>query len=350
MKTFAILYSALVFSILAASCQPAKNFEKHGGLEIKASFTFFSQDTPDEMLNVIKKRLSHFNKGKVDISFKNNTVSIRIPGLYENEEHRVRVLLESPGAFGIWETFELSEIYPFLEDANRILASLPIIQNETYVVKSTPEDELMENALPDSTITDAYFKKHPLFTYLSIAYRKNMDKQEFIEGPVVGYSLVKDTARINKYLSIEEVKAVLPRNLKLIWSANPVPTESSYMELIAIKLTSMDGKAPMDGQMISNARVSKTNEEIYVINMEMTDEGSRSWKAFTHYNTGRAIAFVIDEKVYSYPWVMHEISEGKSQLNAGFDQVTASDLCSLINSGVLPYPLKIAEIQVIHKP
>ena len=100
-----------------------------------------------------------------------------------------------------------------------------------------------------------------------------------------------------------------------MWTVKPsqhIPGGNTY-ELVAIKSTSRDGKAPLDGGVVTDARVqygnSGGNPEV---SMTMNAEGANIWARMTKDNIGRQIAIVLDGMIYSYPTVNGEISGGSS--------------------------------------
>ena len=75
---------------------------------------------------------------------------------------------------------------------------------------------------------------------------------------MIGLASGKDTAKVNAYLKMNQIKALFPRDLKFAWSQNPYkydPTKTMY-ELHAIKITTRDGRAPLGGDVITSARTS----------------------------------------------------------------------------------------------
>jgi protein-export membrane protein, secD/secF family len=126
-----------------------------------------------------------------------------------------------------------------------------------------------------------------------------------------------------------------------------IPGGNTY-ELVAIKSTSRDGKAPLDGGVVTDARVqygnSGGNPEV---SMSMNAEGANIWARMTKDNIGRQIAIVLDGMIYSYPTVNSEITGGSSQITGNFDLQEAEDLANVLKSGKLPAPATIIQEQVV---
>jgi SecD/SecF fusion protein len=168
------------------------------------------------------------------------------------------------------------------------------------------------------------------------------------KGPVVGYALIKDTSKVNAILAMAKVKAILPKELKLLWNVKPPTKESKALELVAMKVTSRDGKAPLDGAAISDARQDfgqfGGKPEI---SMNMNPEGAKTWKRLTGENVGKSVAIVLDDYVYSFPTVQGEIAGGRSSITGNFEINEAKDLANILKAGKLPAPARIISEAVV---
>jgi SecD/SecF fusion protein len=169
---------------------------------------------------------------------------------------------------------------------------------------------------------------------------------------MIGLAAGKDTAIVNKYMQMPEIKALMPHELKLMWSWKPYkydPSKTLYA-LHAIKVTTQDGKAPVDGSEIISARqINGPSESDIKIDLTMNADAASRWARITRENINRCIAVALNGYVRTYPRVMTEISGGDTEITGDFTNEEAKDLVSIIKSGELPFKLKIVEEQIIRK-
>ena len=195
----------------------------------------------------------------------------------------------------------------------------------------------------DESDFEAYRKANPLFAVLS--------PSQFNDNACIGFASAADTALVNSYLRRPEIAAIFPPEFRPMWSVNP----SSYVqgdnvyELVAIRAASRDGKAPLDGSVVTDARVEYNNNQggEPSVSMTMNAEGANVWARLTRDNIGRQIAIVLDGTVYSYPNVQGEITGGSSSITGNFSIEEATDLTNVLKSGKLPAPATIVQEQVV---
>ncbi|MBQ0044227.1 MAG: protein translocase subunit SecDF [Bacteroidales bacterium] len=300
--------------------------------------------------NVLRNRIDRFGVTQPSIQKIGNSgkILIELPGVKEPE--RVRKLLQGTASLEFWATYENQEIYPYLAEANALIAELeadhsaPAEEATEAVEGDVLAQELGEQA--ENASDDAYAKSNPLFSVLQPAvYNGGLGT-----GACIGFANYTDTAKINKWLNDPQVEALFPAEFKPMWSVHPssyVGNENIY-ELIAIKATSRDGKAPLDGGVVTDARVQYGNQGgSPEVGMTMNAEGANIWARMTKDNIGKQIAIVLDGMVYSYPVVNTEISGGSSQITGNFTLDEAEDLANVLKSGKLPAPATIVQEQVV---
>ena len=194
--------------------------------------------------------------------------------------------------------------------------------------------------------SESEFKKNnPLFAVLY----PNVDRsgQVIPNGSIVGYARVADTSEVNKILAMPQVKAVLPRNARLLWETK-ADKMNGLVPLHAIKITTRDGKAPMDGGAVVSARQDyEHNGSRPIVSMTMSPEGTKTWARLTKENVGHCIAIVLDGYICSSPNVMNEIPNGQSQITGQFDVKEALDLANILESGKLPAPARIIADEIV---
>lgn len=290
--------------------------------------------------NVLRNRIDRFGVASPSIQRLGNTgrILVELPGVKEPE--RVRKLLQGTASLEFWTTFENSEIYPFLAEANQTLGALaeaeePSKKAETSVVES----EI--NAQNDNAELAAYKKANPLFAVLQPSQSQR--------GACIGYANAADTSKVNALL--RKTKDMFPAEFRPMWSVKPVKGmgADNIFELVAIKASSRDGKAPLDGSSVTDARVSYNSQSggNPTVSMSMNAEGANTWARLTKDNIGKQIAIVLDGTVYSYPVVNTEITGGNSEIRGNFDIEEATDLTNVLKSGKLPAPATIVQEQVV---
>ena len=298
--------------------------------------------------NVLRNRIDRFGVTQPSIQKLGNSgrILVELPGVKEPE--RVRKLLQGTASLEFWTTFENGEIAPYLAEANEVLAGIiaeenaaaPAAEAASEAEKDIVAEEMSKSAEEDSNI-EAYKAANPLFAVLQPVRGTN--------GACIGYATSADTAKVNRYLSMPQVAAIFPVEFRPMWSVKPASGSENIYELVAIKASSRDGQAPLDGSVVTNASVSydsRTNGEPRV-DMSMNAEGANIWAHLTKDNIGKQIAIVLDGTVYSYPVVNGEISGGNSVITGHFTVEEATDLVNVLKSGKLPAPATIVQEQVV---
>ena len=307
--------------------------------------------------NVLRNRIDRFGVTQPSIQKLGNTgrILVELPGVKEPE--RVRKLLQGTASLEFWTTYENSEIYPYLVEANAALAQILAAEEETDPVV---EEEVAEEAAADVAAENDILnqelaaqgveaganelaKQNPLFAVLQPSQMKTA---------CIGFAAAADTAKVNKYLSMPQIAEIFPAEFRPMWSVKPseyLSSENIY-ELVAIKASSRDGKAPLDGGVVTDARVvyeSQRGTGSPTVSMTMNAEGANVWARLTKDNIGKQIAIVLDGTVYSYPNVQTEITGGNSSISGNFTVEEATDLTNVLKSGKLPAPATIVQEQVV---
>ena len=296
--------------------------------------------------NVLRNRIDRFGVTQPSIQKIGNSgrILVELPGVKEPE--RVRKLLQGTASLEFWTTFDAAEITPYLMDANQALSEILSTLDEEEVPAASAEkdivaEELAQNA--DAENLEAYRKANPLFAVLQPSQARG--------NACIGYAAIKDTALVNRYLSMPQIKDIFPSELRPMWSVKPASylQSDNIYELVAIKADSRDGQAPLDGSAVTDARVSYDNGRggYPGVSMTMNAEGANTWAHLTKDNIGKQIAIVLDGTVYSYPTVQGEISGGSSSITGNFSVEEATDLVNVLKSGKLPAPATIVQEQVV---
>ena len=316
----------------------------------------------DNSYNVLRTRIDRFGVAQPNIQTledRMGRIMVELPGIKEPE--RVRKLLQGSANLEFWETYTAREIVPYLGSADAKLRTiLSTGEEETTATAETPEttaeveqpqqvsaaDSIAallrgESATSTTDQNSAQIRRdYPLSSILSLNTSG--------VGPVVGYANPRDTAEINRYLSMKEVAEDLPRDLRLKWGVKAASESNGQLfELYAIKSTERNGRAPLEGDVITNANDDYDQYGHPSVGMSMNSEGARRWALMTKQNVGRSIAIVLDGYVYSAPNVSGEITGGNSQITGNFTPEEAKDLANVLRSGKMPAPARIVQEDII---
>lgn len=305
--------------------------------------------------NVLRTRIDRFGVTQPNIQQlqdKAGRILVELPGV--TEPARVRKLLQGTASLEFWETYNSNEIYNYIAEADaatREVVNAPAAAKAEADSANIANEVLGEDA--DSASVDNNVQYKSLASYLQLMGPST--------SPMVGFAFKKDMATVNAYLNSDKVRRILPRDLKLMWSVKAMSpkrveamfggklnTKEELFELIAIKSTSTNGRAPLEGDVITNAKSNVAqNSASYEVSMNMNSEGTRKWAQLTKANLGKSIAIVLDGYVYSYPTVNSEITGGSSQITGDFTTEEAQDLANVLKSGKLPAPATIVEDNVV---
>ena len=317
-----------------------------------------ASDAYDRTYQIISKRIDKFGVAQPTIQklSASERILVELPGVKEPE--RVRKLLKGTAQLEFWQTYDNAEAVRFLEAADKFLASVAAgektVEEDTVATAEVADttnlvDQLaIDNASNTNAVTNENLEKeHPLFALL-MPYVTNTNQP--IPGPIVGIAHDKDRAAIDKMLSqAAERKVYDPRSVKFLWSnkADEHFTGGDIFTLYAIKITTRDGVALLDGSCISDARQDFSSNGKSNVSMTMNSAGARDWKRITGENIGKCIAIVLDDLVYSAPVVNTEIAGGRSEITGDFTLDEAKDLANILKSGKLPAPVNIVSEAVV---
>ena len=316
----------------------------------------------DNSFNVVRTRIDQFGVVQPNIQKVQGAegrIMVEMPGIREPE--RMRKLLQGSANLEFWETYNAQEIAPYLQQLDSRLANGDSESDTTKVAKSDNTKKAaakkpattqakpkfkLNNAkktsvqtTPDAQLAEAK-KLHPLLAML----------QTTNQGlSVVGYASVRDTAAINRIIYGAVAKQVLPTDLKLLWSAKPADVGAkNIFELHALKVTTTNGRAPLEGDVVTDASDQFNNITGQPeVSMTMNSDGARRWAELTKANVGKAIAIVLDGVVYSAPRVNGEIDGGQSSISGNFTIEDTKDLANTLKSGRMPAPAHIVQEEVV---
>jgi SecD/SecF fusion protein len=318
--------------------------------------------------NVVRNRIDKFGVVQPNIQKlegQMGRIMVEMPGIKEPE--RIRKLLQGSANLEFWETYNGSEIIPLLSQIDTKLAAGDVPADSTAAKSDTAKvakkattaaaskagaeskNDLAAAlkggkgaAKADAPEASSKMKKeHPLVSMLMPAQGNT--------GCVVGYANFRDTAAINKLLSSEDAKQILPSDLSLKWGvkAADFDKKAQVFELYAIKITERNGRAPLEGDVITTAKDEFDQLGHPCVSMSMNSDGARRWAQLTKANVGKSIAIVLDNYVYSAPNVNNEISGGNSQITGNFTIEDTKDLANTLKSGKMPAPAHIVQEEIV---
>ena len=307
----------------------------------------------DNSYNVVTNRIDQYGVVQPNIQKlegQEGRLMVEMPGIREPE--RMRKLLQGSANLEFWETYNNQEITPYLTQLDQRLANGET-KVDTAATDSTKKVQAKAAATPKFALNKnnavkgedaqmaALKKMHPLLSMLQTIPGDALS--------LVGYANVRDTAAINKMIYGSLAKQILPSDLKLLWSAKPEDglNKKNVYGLYALKITTSDGRAPLEGDVVTFAKDEFDQHGRPQVSMTMNSEGAREWAALTKANVGKAIAIVLDGVVYSAPRVDREISGGQSVISGNFTIEDTKDLANTLKSGRMPAPAKIVQEEVV---
>ena len=316
----------------------------------------------DNSYTVVRSRIDKFGVVQPNIQKlegQEGRIMVEMPGVREPE--RIRKLLQGSANLEFWETYNSQEVMPYLTQLDQRMANGETSTDATKADSvSKPKDATQTTAKPtakfqikkDTKTADvaaksfdaqqeAAKKQHPLLSIFQPTGGQSLS--------LVGYAHVRDTAAIDKIIHSEIAKEIIPSDMKLLWSAKPADglNNKNVYELHAIKVTSATGRAPLEGDVVTDAKDEFDQMGRPCVSMSMNSEGARLWAQLTKNNIGKAIAIVLDGVVYSAPRVSNEIDGGNSQISGNFTIEETKDLTNTLKSGRMPAPARIVQEEVV---
>jgi SecD/SecF fusion protein len=309
---------------------------------------------------ILRKRLINYGiPGKsIDMDVNDDLIHLKLKMISDPE--RVKRLLTERGRFEFWETYENKDLIHCLADASNFLKIIQAAAVKESVKQDTKVPDKGEESLIDKfnemdsqdSVSDhlrEFRIKNPLFGILT----PNISHEgEPLPGAVIGYASPEDTAKINTYMRMRQIRLMFPKDLKLMWGMKPYPSsgERVLYEVYAIKVNSHNGEAPINGKAISNARaVGKSGGSSVVLQISMNPMDAETWSTMTYNNIDHCIAITLDGYVIYCPRVMAQIKRGNTEISCRFTLEEAMDLAIVLRSGELPFKVQIVQEKIEKK-
>ena len=310
--------------------------------------------------NVLRSRIDHFGVTQPNIMRLPNShrILVELPGV--KEPQRVRDLLQGTASLEFWTTYDANEVLPTLVAADKLIKAemeqAPVVaEPETASAEAAAAAEtaaaetgdlIAEVGAADSTATAEAAhtgrydrKQNPLFAVLDPG---------FAGGAAIGAAYKADMAAVNEYLAQPAVRELFPADILFKWGVKGDDKIDGRFYLYAIRVSTPDGKAPLDGSVVTEATEQYAQRGATAeVSMTMNAEGTSEWARMTGENIGKCIAIVLDGYVYSAPRVNSKIDKGQSQITGDFTIQEAKDLANVLNSGKVPAPAKIIQDTVV---
>ena len=321
------------------------------------------EDAIDRSFNILRTRIDKFGVNQPNIQRLKGTgrIQIELPGV--DNPDRVRKLLSGMANLEFWEVWTPQEFGPYFmqlgqyldkqQEAGKLNLSAATPQKDALSAAAatagdTTQDVLAQAAAGDTNAVAAATQDTNATALDTTAQQGGVLANLFIQMPGGLGANVRDTAKINEIFSRPEVRGMLPPNMKFLWSVKPITGDSrqEFVELYAIK-KGRDGKAPLGGDAINDARQDFDQQGRPEITMTMNSTGAKKWARLTGENVGRQVAIVLDDYVYSAPVVQGEITGGNSSISGNFTIEEAQDLANILKAGKMPAPTRIVEEAVV---
>ena len=327
--------------------------------EVESALRAEVQSAVDNSFNVVRNRIDKFGVVQPNIQKlegQSGRIMVEMPGIKEPE--RVRKLLQGSANLEFWETYNSQEIAPLLSQLNQkyaITGGEAEVEADTTAVDTTAtaaaatdlasklaKDKKDSKAAEAKAIAEAK-KQNPLLSIL----------QPVPQGlAIVGYANARDTAEVNKIIYSDIARQVLPAECKLRWGAKAEDfggenTRGDIFALYALKITEPNGRAPLEGDVITSSKDDFDQMGHPSVSMQMNSDGARRWSQITKMNIGRGVAIVLDDAVYSAPRILTQIDGGNSQITGNFTIEDTKDLANTLNSGKMPAPTRIVQEEVV---
>jgi SecD/SecF fusion protein len=334
----------------------------------------------ERTFEVLNSRIDQFGVTQPNIQKLETTgrILIELPGIKDPE--RAVELVQKTAKLEFWETYDMRRLIGPMNKMDEVAAKLKKAENRTENQDSSAADSTSvaqadTNATPALSLTDTetadavqagdsaksdssgmaqqsleeYKKDHPFLGLIDIAYALDPETEQrtYVEGPVLGYVLTKDTSEFNTYLRLPQIKSLLPKDVKLMWGNKPME-EVPALALYCIFSPRRDGKAPLDGDVITDATFEKNDQGGgFMVRMTMNGDGADKWAKITEANKGKSVAIALDGMIYSAPTVQDKITGGISTITGNFSFEEAKTLAAVLKAGKLPVPATIVEKAVV---
>lgn len=304
---------------------------------------------------VLRSRIDKFGVTQPNIQRIGNSgrILIELPGAKDID--RVKKLLQSTAELEFWEVYSNQETANFFIQANTVVENL--LKNTTEIdsaaVDSTAPKENIDDLLGEVSDSLATKKVNNLFSVLT----PSVPQSENQVSSVIGTAKVADTAKVNAYLAMTEIRSLLPNEMKyakFLWDAKPFSAtltdtkeSTELIYLYGIK-SNREDLAPIEGDVIEDASQEYGQTGAPEVSMTMNAYGTKLWGKMTTENVGKFVAVVLDDYVYTAPSVNTAITNGRTSISGGSMTVEeAQDIANVLKAGKLPAAAHIIQSEIV---
>ncbi|UAY53576.1 protein translocase subunit SecDF [Ferruginibacter albus] len=305
----------------------------------------------NQTYKVLQKRIDKFGVAQptINLDASKGVINVELAGI--KDPKRVRAFLQSSANLQFWELYNIDEVGQDLSNADKALGA---------TLNSIPDSLLKKT---DSTKSQAQLQQeHPILTHIRPIQATDQDKNGVREyaAPFAEVAL-KDTGVVTEYLNNPVFINNLTLPVKFLFGPEEKDKQGNstgVVTLYAIKKRPGTDKPRIEGDAITNAlqQTDPTTNEVFVT-MDMNNQGKLEWGKMTteacQFNPHKPIAIVLDDIVYSAPFVNEPIMDGTSRITIskgkGMQDAIqeAQDLSDVLKSGKLDAPAKIVAEQIV---
>jgi len=302
---------------------------------------------------VLRSRIDKFGVTQPNIQRIGNSgrILIELPGAKDID--RVKKLLQSTAELEFWEVYSNQETANFFLQANSVVENLLKTETTETNIDSILQKDNIDDLLGAVSDSLATKKVNNLFS----VFTPSIPQSENQVSSVIGTAKVADTAKVNSYLAMSEIRSLLPNEMKyakFLWDAKPfsatVTGTNQSAELIylyGIK-SNREDIAPIEGDVIDDASQEYGQTGKPEVSMTMNASGTKLWGKMTTDNVGKFVAVVLDDYVYTAPSVNTAITNGRTSISGGSMTVEeAQDIANVLKAGKLPAAAHIIQSEIV---
>ncbi|AFK03106.1 protein-export membrane protein SecD [Emticicia oligotrophica DSM 17448] len=313
----------------------------------------------DRAFRIIQTRVDKFGVANPNLQRLSGTnrIQVELPGV--DNPQRVRKLLSGAAKLEFCEVYSMQEIAPAFDGLSAILLQMDAEakaaaktdlnkiagkgDNAAAATNDTSKNSLAAK-LAGGSKTDTSKKDST-----ALAQRQSNAFSNLFVGTGYGVAVrVKDTSRVNQIMRRPDVQSLFPADANFVYDVKPRANGTNANEdIVDIYFVKDLGKAPLEGDVVTNATQDFDERGKPAVEMQMNAEGARKWKALTAANVGRQVAIILDNFVYSAPVVNGEIGGGRSSISGNFTVEEALDLANVLKAGKLPAPTNVISEDIV---
>jgi preprotein translocase subunit SecD len=293
----AILRGVILFGCIIIGFQNCtnKSVETHGGLVIKAKFleNNLSEDQKRETIDIIQNRLNDVSESNPTISLDQDNILIEVPEAFDVPLYQFQITQK--GDLKITKAYSLPDIYQYFSKADSV--------NHNYHLSGLLSLNLNDRDLPN-------------------------------DEPIIGFSLISDTAKVISILNSEDIRRVLPDSISFKWDL--IPLAGNF------PLYASNGDPVMD---LSHIDVKSSSG---VTALYAKKEFIDLWAKITAEQKGKFLGIIIDDRVLRCPKVNGIVNNGEI-----IDGLSADQFWRLVSPvlihGKINHGVSILEIKQTEK-